>query len=172
MAVRTDILDLERLRLSSGEGRRLDLLVGVEALSYGGQGYEVHPPETPVRLDVSRTTSGGYALRLRLRATVWGPCARCLEPAAHEATVDVREVDQPGGGDELDSPYLQGSDLELGAWVRDALALALPPTMVCEPDCPGLCPACGADLRRAGPAHHHEAPPDPRWAKLRELDLE
>jgi hypothetical protein len=25
------------------------------------------------------------------------------------------------------------------------------------------------DLNQAGPDHHHEAPPDPRWAKLSEL---
>jgi hypothetical protein len=31
---------------------------------------------------------------------------------------------------------------------------------------------CAADLNEAGPDHAHEAAPDPRWAKLRELKLE
>ena len=32
------------------------------------------------------------------------------------------------------------------------------------------CPECGADLN-ADPAHEHDREPDPRWAKLSELEL-
>ncbi|HEV3054330.1 MAG TPA: DUF177 domain-containing protein, partial [Solirubrobacteraceae bacterium] len=81
-------------------------------------------------------------------------------------------VSQPGAGEELESPYVDGGVLELGAWARDALALALPAQMLCRPDCPGLCPVCGVSLNEAGPDHHHESPPDPRWAKLSELRFE
>ena len=59
--------------------------------------------------------------------------------------------------------------LDLHAWARDALALALPVQLVCRADCAGLCPVCGADLNAAGPEHAHERAPDPRWAKLGEL---
>ena len=41
-----------------------------------------------------------------------------------------------------------------------------------KPALSGLCPVCAADLNEAGPEHRHEAAPDPRWAKLRELPLE
>ena len=77
----------------------------------------------------------------------------------------------PGGGEELDSPYVQGALLELRAWVHDAVALAAPDQLLCAPDCAGLCPICAVPLANAGPEHHHEREPDPRWAKLRELDL-
>jgi uncharacterized protein len=41
---------------------------------------------------------------------------------------------------------------------------------VCRPDCKGLCSVCGASLNEADPAEHqHAEAPDPRWAKLREL---
>ena len=60
----------------------------------------------------------------------------------------------------------------MGSWARDALALAMPAKILCREDCAGLCPVCAADLSEAGPEHHHEQPPDPRWAKLRELRLE
>ena len=83
--------------------------------------------------------------------------------------VDAREVSQPGAGEELDSPYVDGGTLDLGAWARDALALSLPRAILCRPDCAGLCVVCGADLNAAGPDHHHEAAPDPRWAKLSEI---
>jgi uncharacterized protein len=86
--------------------------------------------------------------------------------------VDAREVSQPGAGEELESPYVDGGVLELRAWARDALALALPAQMLCRADCRGLCPVCGVSLNEAEPDHHHESPPDPRWAKLSELKFE
>lgn len=172
MPVRTDSFDLGALRLSSGEGRRLELQVGVDPFILAGEPYPVTGGEVPVRLDVSRTTGEGYALRLRLEAELSGPCMRCLEPAAPSFTVDAREVSQPGGGEELSSPYLQDGVLDVRAWTRDALALALPTALLCRPDCAGLCPVCGADLNQAGPEHHHEQAPDPRWAKLSEIRFE
>jgi uncharacterized protein len=172
MPARTDILDLARLSLASGDGRRLDVNVAFDDLSFGGETYSVQPAAVPVRLDVSRTTGQGYALRLRFAATLAGPCMRCLGDAEPTFEVEAREVSQPGGGDELSSPYIDGEELDLSAWARDALALALPTQLLCRDDCAGLCPVCGEDLNAAGPEHTHEAEPDPRWAKLRELKLD
>lgn len=172
MAARTDIFDLGRLRLTPGEGRRLeDLSVRLDGFSFGGQEYGVEPGEVPVRLDISRMTGQGYSLRLRFEASVTGPCMRCLGAAQPAIAVDSREVDQPGGGDELDSPYVNGEEeLDLHGWARDALALALPAQIVCRDDCAGLCPTCGENLNEN--PHEHEPEPDPRWSKLRELKLD
>jgi uncharacterized protein len=172
MPQRTDIFELGRLGLSSGEGRRLDLHVAIEPFDYGGQTYAVTPALVPVRLDVSRTTGGGSALRLRFGAQLVGACMRCLEPAAPAYDVDVREVHQPGAGEELASPYLSAEDeLDLARWARDSLALELPAQLTCRPDCAGLCGRCGANLNE-DPGHRHEAEPDPRWAKLGELKFD
>src|SRR4051812_27947607 len=168
---RTDTFDLGRLGLSSGEGRRLELGVSVDGFEFGGQRYEVPGREVEAVLDVAHTTTG-YSLRLRFETELDGPCMRCLEPAGHEVAVDAREVDQPGGGEELSSPYLQEAELDVKAWARDALALALPAQIVCREECAGLCSVCGANLNEAGPEHHHEPEPDPRWAALRELKLD
>jgi uncharacterized protein len=62
--------------------------------------------------------------------------------------------------------------VDVSRWARDALALALPAQLVCREDCAGLCPDCGANLNTAGPEHHHDRAPDPRWAKLSELRFE
>jgi uncharacterized protein len=170
MPQRTDVFDLARLRLTSGEGRRLDLHVGVEPFSFGGQDYAADPEVVPVRVDVSRTTGNGWALRVRFSVAVSGPCMRCLESAAPEFAVDAREVEQPGAVDEeLSSPYVNADgELDLAAWVRDALALTLPAQITCTPDCAGLCPQCGANLNE-DPEHGHEPAPDPRWSKLSEI---
>jgi uncharacterized protein len=169
MPLRTDTFDLGGLRLTTGEGRRLDLQVGIDPFELAGEAYTVDPDVVPVHLQVSRTTGSGYALRIRFAATLSGPCMRCLSPATPTFEVEAREVSQPGEGDELESPYVQDGVLDLHSWVRDALALTLPAQVLCRPDCAGLCPECGADLNLAGPDHAHEREPDPRWAKLSEL---
>jgi uncharacterized protein len=170
MPQRTDLFELGRLGLTSGEGRRLDLFVHLDPFHYGGSTYAVEPELVPVRLDVSRTTANGFALRLRFTATLAGPCMRCLEPAAPSFEVDAYEVHQPGGGEELTSPYMD-EELDLAAWARDALALALPAQLTCREDCAGLCPQCGASLNE-DPGHAHDPEPDHRWAKLSELKFD
>jgi len=169
MPLRTDTFDLGGLRLSSGEGRRLDLHVAIEPFELGGEPYAVEPRVVPAQLDVSRTTGAGYALRLGFEATLNGPCMRCLSPAEPVFQVTAREVSQPGEGDELESPYVRDGVLDLRAWARDALALTVPTQVLCRSDCAGLCPVCGEDLNLAGDDHAHEPEPDPRWAKLSEL---
>jgi uncharacterized protein len=172
MAPPTHDFDLAGLRLSAGEGRRLELEVPIEPLTLGSERYEAEPSQVPVELTVSRMTGGGYALRLRFDAAISGPCMRCLKPASPVIEVEAREVDRPGEGEELESPYVRDETLDLAAWARDAFALAMPAKILCREDCAGLCPICAADLNEAGAEHHHEAEPDPRWAKLRELELE
>jgi len=173
MSPRSDFFDLSGLRLTSGEGRHLDLEVGLDGFDLGGERYEPTPAVVPVRLDVSRTTGQGYSLRLRFTARLHGPCMRCLTAAEPEFSIDAREISQPGGGEELESPYVDDAGLlDLRGWAHDALALALPTQILCRPDCAGLCPACGVNLNDAGPDHHHESAPDPRWAKLSELHFE
>jgi uncharacterized protein len=172
MALRSDSFDLGGLRLSAGEGRRLDLHVAIDPFVLAGESYPVEPDLVPARLDVSRTTGAGFALRLRFEATLTGPCMRCLEPAAPVFAVDAREVSQPGESDELSSPYVEDSVLDLRGWARDALALSLPTTLLCTPACAGLCAVCGENLNQAPADHHHEQAPDPRWAKLSEIRFE
>ncbi|HYF28462.1 MAG TPA: DUF177 domain-containing protein [Baekduia sp.] len=171
MPARTDTFDLAALQMRAGDGRRLDLDVLLEPLVFGADTYAVTPSPVTVRLDVSRMVGNGWSLRLRFTASVDGPCMRCLTEASPAYEVDAREVDSPGQGEELESPYVEGDLLDLQSWARDAFALAMPAQVLCRPDCAGLCPQCGADLNE-DPGHHHEPAPDPRWAALRELKLD
>ena len=172
MAAETHDFDLAGLRLRAGEGRRLELDVRIAPLLLGSERYAADPERVPVLLDVSRMTGDGYALRLRFDASLVGPCVRCLKEAAASVLVDAREADRPGAGAELESPYVDAQTLDLAAWAHDAFLLAAPLKVLCREDCAGLCPVCAADLNEAGPGHHHERAPDPRFAKLRELKLE
>ena len=170
MGGKTNTVDLGRLGLSSGEAASLTPSVALDPIQLGGQRYTAPGAMADTRVDVSRTTTG-YALRLRYGIRLEGPCMRCLEDAGHELAIDAREVDQPGGGDDLRSPYLDGDELDVRAWARDALVLALPVRILCTAECRGLCAICGANLNK-DPEHAHERDPDPRWAKLSELKLD
>jgi len=115
---------------------------------------------------------GGYALHMGFEAAITGACMRCLGEAARALEVDAREVDKPGGGEELESPYVTDERLDLGAWAHDAFVLSIPAQVLCSEDCKGLCPICAADLNTEPEGHHHEAARDRRWAKLSELELD
>jgi uncharacterized protein len=171
-AAGTSVLDLAGLRLAAGEGRRLALDVAIDPVTLAGERYVSDPSTVPVRLEVSRMLGGGYALRLCFSAALAGPCMRCLRDAAPVVAVDAREVDRPGEGEELESPYVRDERLDLGAWVRDAFVLGAPAKVLCREDCAGLCPVCAADLAEVGAEHSHERAPDVRWAKLSELKLD
>ena len=167
------IVDLERLALSHGQARALDLEVGLEPIELGGQTYSPAGGGSEARLDVSRTSTG-YALRLRFSSQLTGPCVRCLEEATADVEIDTREIDQGGTDDEeLRSPYVSEGNLDLDRWANDALVLAFPSQPLCRDDCAGLCSVCGESLNDADPeAHKHDTGGDPRMAKLRDLKLD
>jgi uncharacterized protein len=169
----TTIIDLARLSLSPGEGKRLEMPIRLEPLELGGQEYAAKPEAPAARLDLSRPATG-YAFRLRFAVHVEGPCMRCLSPGALDFEVDSREIDQPLTEDEeLRSPYVTDEELDIGRWAHDAAILALPSQLLCRPDCKGLCPVCGESSNDADPADHRHAPKvDPRWSKLKDLKLE
>jgi uncharacterized protein len=169
MADRT--IDLEALGLRSGEAAWREMEISPSPPVLGGEELGLEAESAAVRVDVSRT-SAGFALRLRAQAVLVGTCARCLGPARLVAEVDAREVDQGevSADDELSSPYVNNEILDPEIWLHDALVLALPERLICREDCAGLCEVCGISLNDLEPGTHvHERPPDPRFAKLRDL---
>jgi uncharacterized protein len=167
------VVDLSRLGLHSGEGKRIELPVALLPFELGGQTYVADPPAPQVRLEASRHSSG-FAFKINFAIRVEGPCVRCLEPAGLDLEVEAREVDQSSAEDsELHSPYVRDDELDIGRWAHDAVMLALPTRILCRPDCLGLCADCGESLNDADPAdHEHEKPIDPRWSALKDLKLE
>jgi len=166
----TQQLELGALHLAAGEGVRRTVEVKIEPLHFSNEIYEA--PPTTVTVDIARMVGGGFSLRLRAVIAVTGPCLRCLEPVELDRTIDAREVDLPDAGVELESPYLQDDILKIGDWVHDALVLELPATMSPPTDAEGRCVRCKRTLVDLGaPPIEKSTMLDPRWAKLRELDL-
>ena len=161
--------NLRNAKLRPGEQFRDVLEVDLEPLELGGQRY-VPVPEHPEAVLALTQTSSGLVLELELEARVLGPCVRCLADAGLDVRVTAREYQatSPGESDELTTPYVEDTRLDLSAWAHDAVALALPDKILCREDCAGLCPVCGKDLNRE-PHEHEGEEADPRWAALAEL---
>jgi len=160
--------DLQRLKLRSGEEHREEVELELQPLEFGGQRYLPVPETVPAELVVNRATTG-TALRLRFRVRLHGPCYRCLGDAVVDLPIDVREYQATNpDSDELRTPYLDDDRLDLSAWARDSVVLALPEQILCRADCAGLCPVCGRNLNEE-PHEHEREGGDPRWAALESL---
>jgi len=162
------VLDLRSVRLRPGEEHRDEHDVEIAPVELAGQRYVSVPETVPAALTVSRATTGTI-FELALHVRLHGPCFRCLGDAVVERDLRLREyqAEEPGGSEELATPYVEANRLQLSDWARDALVLALPAKILCRPDCAGLCPVCGEDLNRK--PHEHEPEPDARWSALAEL---
>jgi uncharacterized protein len=161
--------ELRRLKLRIGEEFQDEIEIGLEPIVLAGQRYIPVPEKAKAELIVDQA-SGGKVFRLRFDASLFGPCFRCLTDAEIVEHLDVTEYQaaDPKGDEELKTPYLADDRLDLSAWARDALVLALPEQILCKPDCAGLCPLCGKDLN-AEPHEHDVDRTDPRWAALAAL---
>ena len=131
------------------------------------------PEGSPVQLDLRlEAVMDGVLVTGTATADLEGECARCLEPIEDSVTVDLQELYlyDPADGDDEDDDVsrLEGDLIDLEPALRDAVVLALPFQPLCQDDCPGLCPECGARLAD-DPDHGHDAPVDPRWAALTAL---
>lgn len=144
---------------------------------------------TPIEVD-GRAHHMGLDVYLegRLRGELELECGRCLARYRAPLSESFRLVLVPAGsrvpaepeaaealardgmclGDELETGWYQGHEIELGGFVRELLALALPVQPVCREDCKGLCPRCGAD-RNAGPCGCGESRSNQAFAALAAL---
>ncbi len=166
------VLDTRELGRRPGSQRQVTRTVPAPA----DLGIEVLrvPEGSPVDLDLRlEAVMEGVLVTGSASAELTGECVRCLEPITDEIEVDLQELfvydDRDHDSEEDDEvSMLQDDLLDLESLLRDAVVLALPFQPVCEDDCPGLCPECGARLLD-DPDHAHEAPIDPRWAGLAAL---
>jgi uncharacterized protein len=160
--------DLRRLKVRSGEEYRDEVELELAPFELGGQRYLPVPDKAQADFTANRAITG-IAFRLRFATRLHGPCYRCLADAVLDIPIDAREyqADNPET-EELATPYIEDDRLDLSAWARDSIALALPDQILCRADCAGLCPACGKNLNEE-PHVHEEERSDPRWSALEAL---
>lgn len=73
-------------------------------------------------------------------------CARCMKPVEAGLQIDVLEEFSRTASEENPDRYLfQGTAIDLTQLVEDSILLHLPMRHLCDVNCKGLCPVCGAD---------------------------
>jgi len=160
--------NLRQVKLRPGEEHREALEVELPPFEFGGQRYVTVPEKVPAELVVTRAITG-TVFSLSFTTRLHGPCYRCLGDAVLDVPITAREYQASSPDDEeLTTPYLVADRLEVSAWARDAVALALPDKILCRSDCAGLCPVCGKNLNDDPHAHVEESV-DRRWAALEAL---
>ncbi|ABZ84714.1 conserved hypothetical protein [Heliomicrobium modesticaldum Ice1] len=122
---------------------------------------------------------GGYRFCGNLFARIAGACDRCMTPvsidlhvpveATFTMTAETRASEEAEPTGEVPNyPLEKDGELDLGPAFHESLIFALPMKVLCQEDCPGLCPQCGA-LRAQGPCGCPDEPADPRLAPLQAL---
>ena len=115
-----------------------------------------HAFQGPVEVSgrLQEAGAGEYLWRGSIHAAALNECRRCLAEVRQDinATVDVLfSTDAEAADDPSVYPIPEGSThVDVTDAVREELALAVEPLVLCRDDCAGLCPKCGADLN-AGP---------------------
>lgn len=105
-------------------------------------------------------TQGGVLVECEAATTAELECSRCLQPFALglriRFTEQFQSEDISGAADEEedDDPFQVDEHhvIDLTEPLRQYFTIELPLAPICQPDCPGLCPACGA------PLEGHECP--------------
>jgi DUF177 domain-containing protein len=166
------VLDTRELGRRPGSQREVTRTVPAPA----DLGIEVLcvPEGSQVELDLRlEAVMEGVLVTGTAHAGLEGECVRCLEPITDELEGQFQELfvydDHATSEEDDEVSMLEGDLLDLEPLLRDAVVLALPFQPLCQDDCPGLCPECGARLAD-DPDHGHEAAIDPRWAKLTGLE--
>ena len=72
-------------------------------------------------------------------------CARCLVEMKYPIKLDFSEVFAKHTENQDEYPF-SGEIVELDKMMLDNVFLNLPVRFLCNPDCKGLCPTCGANL--------------------------
>lgn len=113
-------------------GRKIDLL---EPIEYNG---EIH------RVDGERWIHLDIVYRYR------EACGRCLEPFVEEGKTTltaklVEKIDNDIEDEDEEIIYYIGDELDLQEYVINTMILLLPMKPLCNEECKGLCPKCGAN---------------------------
>ncbi len=128
------------------------------------------------RLEGRVTDTGGY---VRLTSKVSVPyrtvCGRCLKPVNGVLEFDFdRTLVTPGQVSEEvleENPdeylFIENGCVEIDDALYESVLLEFPMTILCDPDCPGLCPVCGKRLSPGETCCRREKPRDPRLEALR-----
>jgi uncharacterized protein len=112
-----------------------------------------------------------------LQGTLSTQCHKCLKPTdlgvdtQFDLIVQRGEAESTEEGDYSHDEYVYipigQQDIRLDQYIYENLVINIPMRILCEEDCKGLCPDCGADLNIEACTCNQKT--DPRWEALKSL---
>ena len=146
------LVDLSEHIENPGDSYAVDGVLDIAGYTVGQREFTV---ASGFAYDAVFTNTGDGILATGLvRACVEGLCDRCLDPATFEVAGEIQEYylfEEPDDPDAFEDGYeLIGEDrvVDLLGPIYDAVIIDTPYVVLCDPDCKGLCPVCGANLNR------------------------
>jgi uncharacterized protein len=162
--LRMNVADLLR---RPGSTRAVHLEVPVPGLENPATTVDADQPLT-IDLRLESLTAAIVASG-RVRGRWHAVCSRCLTPLEADFDLALREVFEEEPVEAETYPLCQ-DEIDLEQPLRDLVVPELPLVPLCDEDCQGLCPSCGANLNEDGCACGSELS-DPRWDALRAFAL-
>ena len=170
-----------------------ELFSPAETRHYEGQlsmpvfkaGPDLYSFEQPLAWSADITNTGdAFLVTGMVEGDATTSCARCLEPTNVHCIGEIEgyfllngdvEADEEMEGDEFDV-LPDDHTIDLVPLIQAALLVEVPLLPLCQDDCKGLCPQCGANLNEGpcgcAPASEEEAAPGNPFAVLKDLNLE
>jgi len=123
---------------------------------------------------------GEVELRGELHTKAAIPCSRCLKEVERSIDLNFSERFATAAAWQGEEQHeLSEDDLDLGVvdeavelndLVKEEILLALPTHVLCDENCKGICPNCGAD-RNLTDCRCEMQQVDARWEKLKDLQF-
>jgi uncharacterized protein len=118
-------------------------------------------------LRLSRTKEG-ILLQAQLEVGLKAECHRCLTDVTQPIALDIEELYTTTPIKDIEFYILEDGILDLAPLLRAEILIEEDHRVLCQPDCKGLCPVCGAN-RNHDTCQCDTEDIDPRLAALKQL---
>lgn len=164
-------MKLNLLPILNFDGKKINIDEKVSVSPHNDDTFEIC---SPVELKGSVQNVGGtIVLRCDAAARLKLTCDRCGDEydsvLRFSVNEDFKKADEFSKADENpDISSLTGTTIDLGEIIYTNLYLNLPSKQLCDEDCKGLCPICGANLNKTACGCENDTT-DPRFDILDNL---
>lgn len=163
------LINVTKIKSTAEKLENLSLREEIDAAAYG---YAELVLTSPVEFGGTIEHAAPYFhLKGELKAELELVCARCLTSFRQSFTVAVDEAftnREEACSEDDEVGFFTGDELDITPALLKALFLEIPMHPLCQPDCRGLCPGCGADLNKGACSCRHDDV-DWRLEKLKTL---